>query len=861
MSDRVEVKIVGDESGAQAAMRRAAQAVAEATATMKTKLTEVQNSSRAAFNGMGREAREAGEEVNDATGRMGGALDRLKAQFSAFTTGFTKGWRDVGNELREARAASEAVGEGGAKGIGRFGMAMEVFKGGLMLEGARKLLEVGKAVVTTSAEFERLRSVLLTLEGSQDAANARFDQLKKFGQETPYELSEVVTAFAKLKAQGLDPSNAALQSYGNTAAAMGKSLDQMVEAVADAAMGEYERLKEFGIKAQDAGDKVIFNFKGQATEVKKNSADIQAYLQKIGNTDFAGAMDRQMDTLGGKFSNLADAAAGFADQIGQGGLSQALKGAMDAMTGATGTSEELAHSIGAVLGAGIRNFMSLIETLVGAVKDIFGTIKDVITDAFGKSAGSALTFGNILRGVATVCVSVAGVIRGAFLVIVGVVQTAINTLATFSRIVYNLVTLNFSGMVDAVKDGVNRQVSIVTNGAKRIGDAYGQTKARIGEIWSPPKVAKINPGAASDDTPGKGSTFGKAGGGAKKGPKGPSPEAIEREADQEAVAAIRDREDMEREAAKSTIELSRLALQAQLDDIDTLRTAGQMSAQQAVAEKANVNRQLRALDVQLENAEFNARMRSLVDQRARYKTTQKEYADANREIEKLKQAHDNRMRILEAQNRIKEKRDEAEALQQKRAAMTGIAQSWAQNLAKMATLQQGFGATVKGMWQSLVGSFEQAIARMIQQWIMSLLVKEATSKTFHMKEVLLLAKQAAAGAWASVVKIPFVGPALAPIAAAAAFAGTMAFSAKGGYDVPEMAGPGIDGKGGQMGVVHPREMILPAEYADMIRNGGMGGMQVHISAVDARSVRRLFMDHNSDLAKALRKHVRDGGRA
>jgi uncharacterized membrane protein YqgA involved in biofilm formation len=45
---------------------------------------------------------------------------------------------------------------------------------------------------------------------------------------------QFINAFIKLKALGLQPSKEALTSYGNTATAMGKSLDQMIEAVADA---------------------------------------------------------------------------------------------------------------------------------------------------------------------------------------------------------------------------------------------------------------------------------------------------------------------------------------------------------------------------------------------------------------------------------------------------------------------------------------------------------------------------------------------------------------------------------------------------------------------------------------------------
>jgi hypothetical protein len=70
--------------------------------------------------------------------------------------------------------------------------------------------------------------------------------------------------------------------------------------------------------------------------------------------------------------------------------------------------------------------------------------------------------------------------------------------------------------------------------------------------------------------------------------------------------------------------------------------------------------------------------------------------------------------------------------------------------------------------------------------------------------------------------IPVVGPALAALAAAGMLALVLGFasmvSAEGGYDVPSSGGGGIDGKGGQMGIFHPNEMILPAKIANPLRS-------------------------------------------
>lgn len=179
----------------------------------------------------------------------------------------------------------------------------------------------------TTIEFEKLRASLTTVTGSAAAAEEAFDALKAFASDTPFQLQEVVTAFIKLKSLGLEPSEEALRSYGNTASAMGKSLDQFIEAVADAATGEFERLKEFGIKASKQGDQVSLTFKGMTTTIGNSAEEIEGYLRNIGQTDFAGAMTLQMETLGGAVSNMEDSIALLQAAIGEAGLSKVLQSA------------------------------------------------------------------------------------------------------------------------------------------------------------------------------------------------------------------------------------------------------------------------------------------------------------------------------------------------------------------------------------------------------------------------------------------------------------------------------------------------------------------------------------------------------
>ena len=166
-------------------------------------------------------------------------------------------------------------------------------------------------LIKVQREFDKLNAAVLTSTGSVEKAGVAFKALERFAAETPFALEQSVTAFTKLVNFGLTPSERALRSFGDTSAALGKDLEQMIEAVADAATGEFERLKEFGIKSKNQGDTIAFTFRGMTTTVKNSAADIEEFLIKLGENNFAGAMANRMATLDGAISNMEDSWAGL----------------------------------------------------------------------------------------------------------------------------------------------------------------------------------------------------------------------------------------------------------------------------------------------------------------------------------------------------------------------------------------------------------------------------------------------------------------------------------------------------------------------------------------------------------------------
>lgn len=182
--------------------------------------------------------------------------------------------------------------------------------------GVREFINDTYAAVSSS---QQLQASLKTVTGSLGSATKAWDELLVFAAETPFTLDQSVQAFIRMQALGLNPTQAALRSFGNTAAAMGEDMMRMVEAVADATTGEFERLKAFGIRSAVEGDQIAFTFQGVTTRIRNSAADISAYLQSIGENQFAGAMADQMATLSGQSANLEDSIYQLYLAIGEAG--------------------------------------------------------------------------------------------------------------------------------------------------------------------------------------------------------------------------------------------------------------------------------------------------------------------------------------------------------------------------------------------------------------------------------------------------------------------------------------------------------------------------------------------------------------
>ena len=325
------------------------------------------------------------------------------------------------------------------------------------LAGATGFGLLVKGTIETNREFQSLEASLSTFLGSTEKAEKAFGILQQFAATTPFALREVVSGFNKLIARGLNPSIQALTAFGNIASGTGKTLDQFVEAAADAAVGEFERLKEFGIKARSEGDKVVFTFKGVETEVTKSGAAISDFLVTLGETEFAGAIEKQSQTLNGAFSNLGDSFDMFKKQIGEAGFNEALVDLSRTLSRLAKENDGVAQSIGRFLASGVN----AIPTVFGVVADAADIVRrnlEFLRKAF--IGVTAFVFTRAILGQAVAFLRLAGALLTARKA--ATIYSATSKVLTLSTLATAIVFAQLTGTLDKLVEGIESAVKEAT---------------------------------------------------------------------------------------------------------------------------------------------------------------------------------------------------------------------------------------------------------------------------------------------------------------------------------------------------------------------------------------------------------------
>jgi len=235
----------------------------------------------------------------------------IKVVYDVDSTELTAAKKEVQNLEKETKKSETAFKKMGDTGGGALNSIRSI-------AATIGLAVIAKQIFDVTAEFQKLAAVLTNTLGSRSLAQAALNDIKTFASQTPFSVQELTASFVKLANQGFKPTLVELRKLGDIASSQGKSFDQLTEALIDAQTGEFERLKEFGIRAAKEGNNVLFTFKGVKTQVDFTNESIRNYVLSLGEAEgVSGSMAAISQTLGGQVSNLGDSFDSLFNGLGQ----------------------------------------------------------------------------------------------------------------------------------------------------------------------------------------------------------------------------------------------------------------------------------------------------------------------------------------------------------------------------------------------------------------------------------------------------------------------------------------------------------------------------------------------------------------
>lgn len=280
-------------------------------------------------------------------------VDQLVIEIRAETRKLRKGLDDVNKKLGRTEKSAKKTN----RTFSKLGGAI----------AAIGFVALTASLINTIRKFEDLEATLRAVTGSTEAAAESFKLVRAFTARTVFQVDEVARSFITLKQAGIVPTSEVLQDFGNFAAGMGKSIEQLAQAAFNATTGEMEMLKQFGVIARQQGDKITVTFDGVTKTIDRSGESIIAFLREIGQTTFSTAIEERFKTLSGAIANLNDALDSFQVRIGESGATQGMVDFTKESTRLIEASDPIADTIGTVS----NSFLRIGSFIIGSVASLF----------------------------------------------------------------------------------------------------------------------------------------------------------------------------------------------------------------------------------------------------------------------------------------------------------------------------------------------------------------------------------------------------------------------------------------------------------------------------------------------------------
>ncbi len=274
------------------------------------------------------------------------------------------------------------------------------FVGLLAILGLRQL--VG-SLIRTSAEFEKMETQLMSLQGSMVAGQDAMKFIQDFAEKTPLQLQDVTHAFIKMRAFGMDPMDGSMQAIVDQTAKLGggqRELGMIVLAVGQMWTEQKVRGQEVRQLMQQAVPVWQLLAKGMGKNVEeikalseagKLGADAVRILIREMGAAAAGSSLVQMSKFNGLWTNFLDQVNRAKDAFtrAEGGLLAFVKAGLDVAIKKLkdfrkdGSLVKWGRDLGFTLIEAAKQVLLGTRSIISAIRPIFSAMKSGVDSLVG----------------------------------------------------------------------------------------------------------------------------------------------------------------------------------------------------------------------------------------------------------------------------------------------------------------------------------------------------------------------------------------------------------------------------------------------------------------------------------------------
>jgi len=819
MSDTVSIRITADTSGIEAGLQDVRGGLGE----LKSTVQGAADSMSEGFAGV----RGAVERNAQSVDMLSASIRQLKPQE------IVSGLNDMASALKENSAALQEMAAKSGEGKSGFGKLVEGIKGAAGVAG--DLYEVGKkaaeAIVAMGESSEKVTvlSKQLTMSTHQvqllqamaKATGTDFTKLSQSTAALDKNFAKSPDAFKKL---GIDIKAGSDQMT---------ILTTVADKFAKTADGPQKTAMAIKLMGKAGAEAIPFLNQGGAaiSDLAKKSESYGAVNDEAikRGTKLGESVNEAQLAWTGMGNVLTDALAPVLTEIVD-GFTALVKACVDSYNSGGVVAVIFQTIVGVVerVGIEINALAGIFQALWDAVVDIVGALVSDISDAFGVKTPHATKMAEIALNLfkdawAILQDGITIVIQ----VIKGLIIGFIDRLTMMGTIARDVFTLNWGAIQGDWQSGLDRIQKHAIETAAQIKAAYADLAKTVaaaakGEALPAPvapsrgigHVAAPDSGNTGNTGTGNNRSSGRGGGGrrnrtadTRNDAKGTTPIGEKAKDAGQADKQIVD------SASKTASDVGKIDDKAidefekkQQERVDAVQSSDEYLVQLGVKTQGQL------LQNQIEAVQERERA-----EEAFYAGQKERYAKDKAALDALEKRHVAAVKASEDKITELKRKAEVQRTQLTRQAIGQIASSWGSAIGKMLTLQQGFGATIKSMWQSVQQAIGDAVAKIIENWLSkemtALAVKLGLIKVQQKNTITAEAAAAGAGGTASMAAAPFpmnlsAIPFGQAMSTAALSYGTMAALNVGAYD---LSGDGI-------AMLHKGETVIPADQAGGWRN-------------------------------------------